>query len=145
MAFGPGVEIGIFAARPRRYDLERWWATSEGAKAVLGELLGLGMDEVLLLAGACCRRRPERARAEAARLTGSPRSRAPAVQRWSSFPSTENRHAHPSRPAHPARRRRARPPAPRRLRRAVGSLVDVQIVDRSRGETLSTWRHRGST
>ena len=28
---------------------------------------------------------------------------------------------------------------------AVGSLVDVQIVDRSRGETLSTWRHRGST
>jgi hypothetical protein len=28
---------------------------------------------------------------------------------------------------------------------AVGSLVDLQIVDRSRGETLSTWRHRGST
>ena len=28
---------------------------------------------------------------------------------------------------------------------AVGSLVDMQIVDRSRGETLSTWRHRGST
>jgi hypothetical protein len=28
---------------------------------------------------------------------------------------------------------------------AVGSLVDVQIVDRSRGETLSTWRHRGAS
>jgi len=28
---------------------------------------------------------------------------------------------------------------------AVGSLVDVQIVDRARGETLTTWRHRGST
>ena len=28
---------------------------------------------------------------------------------------------------------------------AVGSLVDLQIVDRGRGETLSTWRHRGST
>jgi len=26
---------------------------------------------------------------------------------------------------------------------AVGSLVDVQIVDRSRGDVLSTWRHRG--
>ena len=28
---------------------------------------------------------------------------------------------------------------------AVGSLVDMQIVDRSRGETLSTWRHRGTS
>jgi hypothetical protein len=28
---------------------------------------------------------------------------------------------------------------------AVGSLVDMQIVDRSRGETLSTWRHRGAS
>jgi hypothetical protein len=28
---------------------------------------------------------------------------------------------------------------------AVGSLVDVQIVDRARGETLNTWRHRGTT
>lgn len=29
--------------------------------------------------------------------------------------------------------------------RAVGSLVDVQIVDRSRSETLASWRSRGST
>ena len=28
---------------------------------------------------------------------------------------------------------------------AVGSIVDVQIVDRARGETLTTWRARGST
>ena len=28
---------------------------------------------------------------------------------------------------------------------AVGSMVDMQIVDRSRGETLSTWRHRGES
>src|SRR4051794_35649589 len=28
---------------------------------------------------------------------------------------------------------------------AVGSLVDLQVVDRSRGETLSTWRHRGTS
>ncbi len=28
---------------------------------------------------------------------------------------------------------------------AVGSLVDMQIVDRGRGETLSTWRHRGAS
>jgi hypothetical protein len=28
---------------------------------------------------------------------------------------------------------------------ALGALVDLQIVDRSRGETLSTWRHRGAS
>ena len=28
---------------------------------------------------------------------------------------------------------------------AVGSLVDLQVIDRSRGETLSTWRHRGAS
>jgi len=41
MAFGPAVEVGIVAAPPQRYRLDRWWQTSEGAKAVLGELLGL--------------------------------------------------------------------------------------------------------
>ena len=41
MAFGDAVEIGIVAAPPQRYRLDRWWATSEGSKAVLGELLGL--------------------------------------------------------------------------------------------------------
>ena len=28
---------------------------------------------------------------------------------------------------------------------AVGSIVDVQIVDRARGETLTAWRHRGAS
>jgi hypothetical protein len=45
MAFGPEVEIGVLAAPPRRYDVEHWWKTSEGAKAVLGELLGLAWTE----------------------------------------------------------------------------------------------------
>ena len=41
LAFGPGVEVGILAARPRRYALDRWWATSDGAKAVLDEAIAL--------------------------------------------------------------------------------------------------------
>ena len=28
---------------------------------------------------------------------------------------------------------------------ATGNLVDLQIVDRSRGDVLSTWRHRGTS
>jgi len=47
MAFGPEVEVGIFAAAPRRYALERWWTTSEGVKAVLGEAISLAWT-------ACC-------------------------------------------------------------------------------------------
>jgi len=41
LAFGPEVEIGVIAARPRQYRLERWWSTSDGAKATVGELLGI--------------------------------------------------------------------------------------------------------
>ena len=41
MAFGPTIDIGILAARPAEYDPERWWQTSAGAKAVLGESIGL--------------------------------------------------------------------------------------------------------
>jgi len=41
MAFGPEVEVGIFAAAPRRYALERWWTTSDGVKAVLDEAISL--------------------------------------------------------------------------------------------------------
>jgi hypothetical protein len=41
LAFGPAVEIGVVAAPPHRYRLDRWWQTSEGTKAVLGELLGV--------------------------------------------------------------------------------------------------------
>jgi hypothetical protein len=41
LAFGPEVEIGVLAATPRSYRLERWWSTSEGAKSTVGELLSL--------------------------------------------------------------------------------------------------------
>ncbi|MEO5843596.1 MAG: hypothetical protein ABIQ33_02025 [Caldimonas sp.] len=41
LAFGPDIEVGVFAAPPRRYSLDRWWATSDGAKAVLDEAIGL--------------------------------------------------------------------------------------------------------
>jgi hypothetical protein len=47
LAFGPAVEVGVLAARPRRYRLERWWATSEGAKSVLDEAVALAWT-------ACC-------------------------------------------------------------------------------------------
>jgi len=46
-AFGRDVEVGVLAAPPRRYTLGRWWATSEGAKAVLDEAIGLAWT-------ACC-------------------------------------------------------------------------------------------
>ena len=42
IAFGAQVEVGVLAAAPRGYTLDRWWATSEGAKAVVGEVLSLG-------------------------------------------------------------------------------------------------------
>jgi hypothetical protein len=41
MAFGPEVEVGVLAATQRRFDLDRWWSSSDGAKTVLGELLSL--------------------------------------------------------------------------------------------------------
>ncbi len=41
LAFGPGVEIGAIAVAPHGYDVAHWWRTSEGAKAVLGELISL--------------------------------------------------------------------------------------------------------
>jgi len=47
MAFGPEVGVGVFAAPPRRYALDRWWTTSEGVKAVLDEAIGLAWT-------ACC-------------------------------------------------------------------------------------------
>ncbi len=41
MALGGGVQVGVLAARPKDYDPERWWRTSAGAKAVVGESLSL--------------------------------------------------------------------------------------------------------
>jgi hypothetical protein len=41
MALGPGVDVGVIAARATDYDDLRWWSSSAGAKATLGELLGV--------------------------------------------------------------------------------------------------------
>lgn len=37
LALGDSVEVGVFAARPALWDGDRWWETSGGAKATLGE------------------------------------------------------------------------------------------------------------
>lgn len=47
LALGPAVEVGALAATPHEYDAARWWASSAGAKTVLGEALGLAWT-------ACC-------------------------------------------------------------------------------------------
>ena len=54
MAFGSEVDVGVFAAAPRRYTLERWWTTSDGVKAVLDEAISLAWT-------ACCFAPPESA------------------------------------------------------------------------------------
>lgn len=41
MAFGSSVEVGVLAARPPEYEPQRWWASSAGARAVIGETVGL--------------------------------------------------------------------------------------------------------
>jgi hypothetical protein len=40
-AFGPGVKVGIIAARSSEYDAKAWWRTSIGAKDVLDQAIGL--------------------------------------------------------------------------------------------------------
>lgn len=52
LAFGPEVEVGVLAAPPRGYDLDRWWLTSEGAKTVLGELISLAWTKCCFWPGA---------------------------------------------------------------------------------------------
>lgn len=39
LAFGPAVEVGVLAAAPRGYDMQRWWTSSAATKTVLGEAL----------------------------------------------------------------------------------------------------------
>jgi len=41
MAFGPNIEVGIVAARSSNYDGDRWWRTSDGARDVLDQGIGL--------------------------------------------------------------------------------------------------------
>jgi hypothetical protein len=42
LAFGPEVDIGVIAARQASIDADRWWASSSGVKATMGETLSLG-------------------------------------------------------------------------------------------------------
>jgi hypothetical protein len=37
LALGPGTRVGVFAARDRDYDPERWWASSSGFRQVTDE------------------------------------------------------------------------------------------------------------
>lgn len=41
MAFGPKVEVGVFAARSVDYDPGAWWRSSTGARDVLDQAIGL--------------------------------------------------------------------------------------------------------
>ena len=41
MALGDTVEVGVLAALPTGFDARRWWTSSEGAKATIGEALSL--------------------------------------------------------------------------------------------------------
>ena len=40
LALGDRVEVGVLAAVPSEFDAARWWQSSAGTKAVLGEALG---------------------------------------------------------------------------------------------------------
>jgi hypothetical protein len=41
LAFGPSIEVGVFAARSSDYDANAWWRTSTGARDVLDQAIGL--------------------------------------------------------------------------------------------------------
>lgn len=41
MALGPGVHVGILAARPDDYDPEEWWRTSKGVESIVFQSIGL--------------------------------------------------------------------------------------------------------
>lgn len=41
MALGPGVTVGVLSSRPAEFDAVRWWRSSAGTKAVMGETLSL--------------------------------------------------------------------------------------------------------
>lgn len=47
LALGHGIEVGILASRPATYPPDRWWTTSAGVKAVVGEALAVAWT-------ACC-------------------------------------------------------------------------------------------
>jgi hypothetical protein len=69
MALEPGITVGVIAATSADFDPRRWWTSSSGTKAVLGEALSLAWDPVLLLAET--RRRCSVGAGRAVKLAGS--------------------------------------------------------------------------
>jgi len=53
LAFGDGVEVGAYAVEPDEFELNRWWHSSDAAKSVANELIGLAVVK-------CCFRTGER-------------------------------------------------------------------------------------
>lgn len=43
-AFNDTTSIGIYAVNTKRYRIDQWWKTTEGLKAVLAEVLGIGYN-----------------------------------------------------------------------------------------------------
>ena len=41
MAFQPSIKIGIYASISESYSLSKWWQTSDGAKSVIEEVIGI--------------------------------------------------------------------------------------------------------
>jgi hypothetical protein len=41
-AFASGLRVGIVAVEDRAYDAKRWWTSSNGVRAVMGEMLAYG-------------------------------------------------------------------------------------------------------
>ncbi len=41
MALFDDVQLGIYAAQPSHFSLAQWWTTSDGAKSVITEIIGL--------------------------------------------------------------------------------------------------------
>ena len=46
-AFGRQVQVGVIAVPPDDYDTHRWWASSQGVRLVIGEVLAYGYARVI--------------------------------------------------------------------------------------------------
>jgi len=46
-AFGPQVQVGVIAVPPDDYDPRRWWASSQGVRLVIGEVVAYGYARVI--------------------------------------------------------------------------------------------------
>lgn len=47
LALGDDAQVGVIATEPRGYDPGRWWATSSGVRAVIGEMIAYGYAKFL--------------------------------------------------------------------------------------------------